>query len=376
MQMNASVRNPVKPKVAHQQTVKFEHKADPNALRVKWTLVLLVMALLIGLVVSVGIGPMNVTMIDSLSVILANIGLVDSHASIAVQSVIESIRLPRSILGMMVGASLAVCGAAMQGLFRNPLADPGLIGVTGGASLAAVTLIVLGGTSFRFLYDALGSYTLIIAAFLGAFVTTLLVSKIATTKFGTSVTSMLLAGIAIGIVTGAGVGVLTYMADDSQLRTLTFWAMGSLGGATWPIVLAASSLIIIPLLCMPLHAKNLNALLLGESEARHLGIDVEKVKKQIILLTAIGVGAAVAVSGMIGFVGLIVPHIVRLILGPDHRYLLLASALLGALFLLVADMISRTIIAPAELPIGLITTIIGGPFFIAMVIYRTKSHGL
>ena len=352
------------------------HKLSYRELKVRWSLAILSIALVVSLILSVGIGPMQISMKESLAVVLANTGLVDSQASLAVTSIIESIRLPRSLLAMLVGAALAVCGAAMQGLFRNPLADPGLIGVTGGASLAAVTLIVLGGTSFSFLYDIFGPYTLMMAAFGGAFVTTMLVSKVATTQFGTSITSMLLAGIAIGIVTGAGVGILTFMADDGQLRTLTFWAMGSLGGATWNTVLAAGSLIALPLICLPRHAKNLNALLLGESEARHLGIDVERVKRRIILLTAVAVGASVAVSGMIGFVGLIVPHIVRLTLGPDHRYLLVASAFLGALFLLVADMISRTIIAPAELPIGLITTIIGGPFFIAMVVYRARSNAL
>jgi iron complex transport system permease protein len=352
------------------------YKPSFRELKVKWCLIVLVLMLCTSLVISVGIGPMQISLWDSLHVLVASTGLVESQAPSAMANIIESIRLPRSVLGMLVGAVLAVCGAAMQGLFRNPLADPGLIGVTGGASLAAVMLIVLGGTSFAFMYEIFGAYTLMIAAFFGAFLTTMLVSKVATTKFGTSITSMLLAGIAIGIVTGAAVGLLSFMADDGQLRTLTFWAMGSLGGATWSTVLAAGSLIVIPLVFIPLQAKQLNALLLGESEARHLGIEVEKVKRYIILLTAIGVGAAVAVSGMIGFVGLIVPHIVRLTLGPDHRYLLIASAFLGALFLLIADMISRTIIAPAELPIGLITTIIGGPFFIAMVIYRTRSNAL
>lgn len=357
-------------------TKALAYQLTSRELKVRWSLIALALALLFCLILSVGVGPMQISMGDSLSVIFAHSGLVDSQVSLAVQSVVESIRLPRSILGILVGAVLAVCGAAMQGLFRNPLADPGLIGVTGGASLAAVALIVLGGTTFSFMYQLFGPYTLMIAAFVGAFITTLIVSKVATTQFGTSVTSMLLAGIAIGIITGAAVGLLTYAADDGQLRTLTFWSMGSLGGATWHTVLAAGSLIIIPLVFLPRHAKNLNALLLGESEARHLGIDVERVKRQIIMLTAVGVGAAVAVSGMIGFVGLIVPHIVRLVLGPDHRYLLVASAALGGLFLLVADMISRTIIAPAELPIGLITTIIGGPFFIAMVIYRARSNAL
>lgn len=345
-------------------------------LRIRRSLIALSMIMLVSMILSIGIGPMNISFTDSLSVVMDRLGLMNSTVAAPIQNIILSIRIPRTLLGMLVGAALAVCGAAMQGLFRNPLADPGLIGVTGGASLAAVSMIVLGGSTFSFFTDLFGPYSLMIASFMGALLTTLLVARIATTKFGTSITSMLLAGIAIGIVTGAAVGILTYMADDSQLRTLTFWSMGSLGGATWSTVLAAGSLIALPLVCLPMQAKNLNALLLGESEARHLGIEVKKVKKQIILLTALAVGASVAVSGTIGFVGLIVPHIVRLTLGPDHRYLLPASACLGALFLLIADMISRTIIAPAELPIGLITTIIGGPFFIGMVIYRVRSHML
>ena len=344
--------------------------------RIRMSSILLIIVLILALLASVGIGPMPVSMLDSLSVITAKLSLHDSNVSPVVESIVSSIRLPRTLLAMLVGAALAVCGAAMQGLFRNPLADPGLVGVTGGASLAAVSMIVLGGTSLRFITEFLGPYSLMLASFLGALLTTTVVAKIATTKYGTSVTSMLLAGIAIGIVTGAAVGFLTYLANDSQLRTLTFWAMGSVGGATWQSVITAGSFIVIPLLLIPMHAKQLNALLLGESEARHLGIDVEKVKRRLIFLTAIAVGACVSVSGMIGFVGLIVPHLVRLTLGPDHRYLLPLSALLGALFLLVADMISRTIIAPAELPIGLITTLIGGPFFIVMVVYRARSNAL
>lgn len=344
--------------------------------RIRAVSILLLIALVLALLASIGIGPMPVSMLDSLSVITAKLGLHDSNVSLVVESIVSAIRLPRTILAMLVGAALAVCGAAMQGLFRNPLADPGLVGVTGGASLAAVSMIVLGGSSLGVINQILGQYSLMLVSFLGALLTTTIVAKIATTKYGTSVTSMLLAGIAIGIVTGAAVGFLTYLADDNQLRTLTFWAMGSVGGASWQSVLSAGSFIAIPLVLIPLHAKQLNALLLGESEARHLGIDVEKVKRRLIFLTAIAVGACVSVSGMIGFVGLIVPHLVRLTLGPDHRYLLPLSALLGALFLLVADMISRTIIAPAELPIGLITTLIGGPFFIVMVVYRARSNAL
>ncbi len=336
----------------------------------------LALALCIALPVSTAIGPTDITALDASRSILTTLGFQLHETSQQVSTIVNQIRLPRSILSILVGAALAVSGAAIQGLFRNPLADPGLIGVSGGAAFAAVGMIVLGSGPLIFLKDWLEPYSLVVAAFLGGFVTTLLVAKIATNKYGTSIITMLLAGIAINIITGAGIGIFTYMADDNQLRTLTFWSMGSLGGATWESVIVAGTLIIIALVLIPLKARSLNALLLGESEARHLGIDVNKVKRQTILLSALAVGAAVAVAGMIGFVGLIVPHLIRMTLGPDHRYLLPASAMLGGLFLLCADMLSRTVIAPAELPIGLITSIIGGPFFIALIMFRAKRFSI
>lgn len=343
---------------------------------IQLSLGMLALLLALTLPLSMAIGPMNISAVDAFaslgSAIGFQIGEIPQHISV----IVEQIRLPRAVLSVLVGAALAVSGAAIQGLFRNPLADPGLIGVSGGAALAAVAMIVLGNSYLLFLQAWLEPYSLIVAAFLGGFLTTLLVARIATNKFGTSIVTMLLAGIAINIVTGAGIGIFTYMADDNQLRTLTFWSMGSLGGATWETVAAAGALILLAIVLIPLKAKSLNALLLGESEARHLGVNVDKVKRQVILLSALAVGAAVAVAGMIGFVGLIVPHLVRMTLGPDHRYLLPASAMLGGLFLLCADMISRTLIAPAELPIGLITSIIGGPFFIALIIFRAKRFSI
>lgn len=336
----------------------------------------LILALIVAFPISIAVGPMNITAADAFSSLANAIGLQVAEVKQQTEIIIEKIRMPRAIMSILVGAALAVSGAAIQGLFRNPLADPGLIGVSGGAAFAAVGMIVLGNGPLLFLKDVLDPYSLVVAAFLGGFLTTLLVARIATNKFGTSIVTMLLAGLAINIVTGAGIGIFTYMADDMQLRTLTFWSMGSLGGATWESVFAAGSLIIIALILIPAKAKSLNALLLGESEARHLGVNVTKVKREIIVLSALAVGAAVAVSGMIGFVGLIVPHIIRMSLGPDHRYLLPASAILGGLFLLCADMISRTIIAPAELPIGLITSIIGGPFFIALIMFRAKRFSI
>lgn len=346
-------------------------------LRAQWSLLGLGMALSVATLLSLGVGPMSISLSQSLQALLHGLGVWSNETIPAhVTSIIEAIRLPRTVLAMLVGAALAVSGAALQGLFRNPLADPGLIGVSGGASLAAVIVIVLGDTVFSGLSEMFGVYTLPLAAFVGALVTTLIVARIATSRFGTSMTTLLLAGLAIGIVTGAGTGVLTFIADDAQLRSLIFWSMGSLGGATWDRVIAAGVLILLALAFIPFAIKALNALLLGESEARHLGIDVERTKRWVIIMSALAVGASVAVAGMIGFVGLIVPHIVRLALGPDHRYLLPASALFGALFLLVADMFSRTVIAPAELPIGLITTLIGGPLFITLIVMRAKRSGM
>lgn len=349
---------------------------DKKLRTIQLALVLLAVSLCIALPVSIAMGPMDITTMDTISSLGSFIGFQASEVPQHVSTIIDKIRLPRAILSILVGAALAVSGAAIQGLFRNPLADPGLIGVSGGAAFAAVGMIVLGNGPLLFLKDWLEPYSLVVAAFIGGFITTLLVAKIATNKFGTSIVTMLLAGLAINIITGSGIGIFTYLADDNQLRTLTFWSMGSLGGSTWEAVIASGSLIMLAIILIPLKAKSLNALLLGESEARHLGVNVNKVKRQVILLSALAVGAAVAVAGMIGFVGLIVPHLIRMSLGPDHRYLLPASAMLGGLFLLCADMISRTMIAPAELPIGLITSIIGGPFFIALIMFRAKRFSI
>lgn len=344
--------------------------------RAQWSLGALSLLLVTLLIASVGVGPMALTMADSLQVVVSRLAGIELSVAPHVVAIVESIRIPRALLGMLVGAALAVSGAAIQGVFRNPLADPTLIGVSGGAAFAAVGSIVLGGTLLKPLHDMLGVYALPVVAFAGGLISTLIVARIATSRFGTSVTTMLLAGIAINIVTQAGIGVFSYMADDAMLRELTFWQMGSLGGATWDNLLVVATMIICALVLILRFGKALNAFLLGESEARHLGVNVDRVKLQIIVLSALAVGAAVSVSGIIGFVGLVVPHIVRMSLGPDHRHLLPASALLGALFLLVADMLSRTLIAPAELPIGLITAIIGGPFFIGLILMQAKKGGL
>lgn len=288
--------------------------------------------------------------------------------------VLTAIRLPRVLLAIGVGGGLAVSGAVMQGLFRNPLADPSLIGVSSGAALAAVITIVLGSTVFSAWSDWLGAFLLPAAAFAGGVLATVVVYRLATREGRTSVATMLLAGIAINALAGAGTGLMIFIADDDQLRDLTFWTLGSLGGATWTQLAVVGPVLLGGMLATPLLARPLNALLLGEGEALHLGINTEQVKKLVITLAALVVGAAVAVSGIIGFIGLVVPHLLRLAVGPDHRVLVPGSALLGGALLLGADLLARTIVAPAELPIGIVTALLGAPFFLWLLL-RDRKRG-
>ena len=286
------------------------------------------------------------------------------------EAVLSYIRLPRILLTVLVGAALAVSGAAMQGLFRNPLADPGLIGISSGAALAVALVIVLLGSSA----GMFGLYGLSMAAFSGGLLTCLLIFRFSALSGSFSVTYMLLAGIAVNAIAGAGIGFLTFISTDQQLRTMTFWTMGSLGSAMWPSVIVSATLVMPILVVLIRRAYELNILLLGEDDARHLGVDSSRLKKTIIVCTALSVGAAVAVSGIIGFVGLVVPHLIRLVIGPDHRILLPASALLGAVLLLCADTLARTLVAPAEMPVGLMTSLIGGPFFLWLLIKQYSGR--
>lgn len=286
--------------------------------------------------------------------------------------ILFDIRLPRLVLGMLVGAALAVPGAVMQGLFRNPLADPGLVGVGAGAGLGAITAIVLGGFLPLAFQEAIGSWLVPVAAFTGGWITTILLYRVSTRGGQTSVAVMLLAGIALAALAGALSGILIYLADDAQLRDLTFWGLGSLAGATWAKVLAALPLIALALAGAPFLARALNGLTLGEAAAAHLGIPVQRMKRVAILIVAGATGAAVAVSGGIGFIGIVVPHLLRLSIGPDHKYLLPAAAILGAALLVSADIVARTVVAPAELPIGIVTAVIGGPFFL-WILLRNRA---
>lgn len=331
--------------------------------------------LVVVILLSVGIGAVSISPVQVFAILLAQIGVETPWTFEPRQEmVLLGIRLPRVILGLLVGGGLAVSGAAMQGLFRNPLADPGLIGVSSGAALAAVLAIVFGVPMLGATLLPYSVFLIAAAAFGGSLVATYLVYQLATTHGKTSVATMLLAGIALNALASAGTGLTMLVADDAQLRDITFWILGSLGGATWETLAAAGPLIFIGMVLAPFLARALNIIALGEVEARDLGVPVEWLKKGVVLITALTVGAAVAVSGIIAFVGLVVPHLLRITFGPDHRMLLPGSALLGASLMLGADVISRTMIAPVEVPIGIVTAFVGAPFFLWLLL-RFRHRG-
>lgn len=278
------------------------------------------------------------------------------------RQVFLEIRLPRVLFSAVVGAALAVSGVAMQALFRNPLAEPGLVGVSSGGALGAVTAIVLTARDFV----AIAS-----AAFIGSLLATFLAYILGRRYPGMA--GLLLAGIAINAIAGSAIGLLTYAADDRQLRDLTFWSMGSLAGGTWSLLawVAPWTLFWLGWLCM--QWKAMNALLLGEREAAHLGYAIKPLRRKLMIVIALVIGPLVAVTGGIGFVGLVVPHLVRMTLGAHHRYCLLASAVGGALLLVLADCLARVAVIPAELPIGLVTSLIGGPFFLWLLLAKRTA---
>ncbi len=284
--------------------------------------------------------------------------------------VILEIRLPRTAFSLLIGAALAASGCVMQSLFRNPLADPGLVGISSGAALAAVLTIVLGDPLLAALPAFFRLYALPFSAFLGALAATVILYAISTREGRTSIATMLLAGVAIAALAMAGIGLMVFVSDDRQLRELTFWTLGSLGGASWEKALVLVPFIGLPLLAFARFAGDFDAMLLGEAEAAHLGIEVERLKRLAIIAVAAAVGAAVAMSGVIGFLGLVVPHLLRLSIGPTHRALLPASALAGAILLTVADTACRVVVSPAELPIGILTALFGAPFFLWLLLRR------
>ncbi len=329
--------------------------------------------LIISSIISLGIGGVAISPLSNIEHFAAYIGLGESKLELHQVLVIESIRLPRIVLGLVIGASLGLSGAVLQSLFRNPLADPGLIGVSSGAALAVVSIIVLGDTFFAAFLELTRNFALPVAAFTGSLLTTALIYHLSRRDGLTDVAMMVLMGIAVNAIVGSLIGLLTYLADDAELRSLTFWSMGSLAGAgqaAWPSV----SIMIIASLFLLKLSSPLNLFLLGEAEAHHLGIPTERIKQQAAIAAACATGAAVAAAGMIGFIGLIAPHLSRLIGGVDNRFVLPAAALIGANLIVIADTIARIIVLPAELPIGLVTSFIGGPFFFALLFREFKKR--
>ncbi|WP_437917720.1 FecCD family ABC transporter permease [Sphingobacterium sp. LRF_L2] len=331
-------------------------------------LIALSICLIFTFLFSLGLGAFFILPGEVWQVLLAKLGLSSVSPDPLKVDVLFVVRMPRVLLGLLVGAALGVSGAAIQGIFRNPLAEPGLIGISSGASLFAVLIIAFEALLFVELSEWLGYYLLVFGAFLGAGLTAFIVYRIAVKDGRPQVTTMLLAGIAINGFAGALTGLMTYMATEQQLRTITFWMLGSLGGATWDNITVIAPFILVSISFLLCFGKALNAFALGEMQADLLGMRTDKVKLWVVVLSTMAVGASVAVSGIIGFVGLLVPHTVRLLGGADNRYVLAGSLLMGALVLTLADVLSRTAVAPIELPIGVITALLGTPVFLYILI--------
>ncbi|MFF2012484.1 FecCD family ABC transporter permease [Streptomyces sp. NPDC058195] len=328
----------------------------------------LIAALLVCCLVSAGTGAYGIPLGDVLGSVQHRLGLGGAALDRVGESVLWNVRLPRVVLALLVGASLGCAGALMQGVFGNPLAEPGVIGISSGAAVGAVGSIALGLTF-------LGNWTVTVCAFAAGLVTVLLVYALSRSGGRTEVVTLILTGIAVNAFAGALIGLFVFFADNAQISQITFWQLGSLAQATWPKVLAVLPCALLGLLVAPFYARRLDLLALGERPARHLGVDVERLRVVLVLVVALLTAAAVAVAGIITFVGLLVPHLLRMANGPGHRFLLPGSALGGALVLVAGDLAARTVAAPAELPLGVLTALIGSPFFFWLLRRTRRKQG-
>jgi iron complex transport system permease protein len=309
-------------------------------------------------------------------------------------SLIADIRWPRVAMAVFVGAALAIAGAAIQGVFRNPLAAPGLVGISSGAAVGAVTAILLK-TDFSDVLKTLPDIGLIdlstlsgirfaqtIFAFIGSLLATLLVYRLARSGGRTDTASLLLIGFAVNTIGGAYVGLATYIGDEAQTTDIIFWSLGSLTGINWQDVYLILPFVLVGSIILPLFARQFNVMTLGDAEAQHLGVNTERIRQLAMLLSAVMVGAAVSFAGIIGFIGLVIPHLMRLLFGPDHRIVLPSSLLGGAIFLVAADMIGRSLPGPSiesgitiEVPVGVLTALVGGPFFLFLILFTQRRRG-
>ncbi|MFW5873840.1 MAG: FecCD family ABC transporter permease [Verrucomicrobiota bacterium] len=332
---------------------------------------LIAVLLLLSMLSSIGLGDKPI----ALEHVLEALAGAEAQADTVDGIIVRNIRTPRVLTAVLVGAALAVSGAVLQAIFRNPLADPGLIGVSAGGAAGAIVFIVFGAWLIPSDWDWLRSSGLSLFPMAGGIGITFLVYWLSRHEGRTHVTTMLLTGLAINALVGALIGYAVFFSDDDQLRDFTFWSLGSLARANWSILAWLAPVIAALVGALLLYRRQLNLMLLGEYEALHLGVDVEKIRRHLIFLTAGGVGLTVALCGMIGFVGLITPHLCRLLLGPDHRWLLPASALMGAALLVNADLLARVSIRYSELPVGVLTATVGAPFFL-MLVARSKRRAL
>ncbi|MGO1959865.1 MAG: FecCD family ABC transporter permease [Yaniella sp.] len=317
-----------------------------------------------------GIGQMSITPMETLSAVLRRIGIdigFQSEHPYA-EAALWDVRFPRVMLAVLVGAALATSGVLMQGVFGNPLAEPGIVGVSSGAAAMAGVVIVFGLNVF-------GSWTLVVGAFLGGLLATWVVYITARKGGRTEVVTLILTGVAVNAVGGAIIALMTFLGDTSAREEIVFWQLGSLNATRWQDVAIAAPVIILGIILCFYYVRKLDLLTLGERQARHLGVDVERMRKQVIVLVAIITSAAVAFSGIIAFVGLVVPHIIRMIVGPGHKILLPASMLGGSVLLLAADSAARTIVPYADLPIGILTALVGGPFFFYLIRRTRRGAG-
>ncbi|MGA5467495.1 FecCD family ABC transporter permease [Streptomyces arboris] len=326
------------------------------------------LALLAGCLLSAAIGAYSIPIGDVLGSLQHRIGLGGQPLDRVGESVLWNVRLPRVVLALLVGASLGCAGALMQGVFGNPLAEPGVIGISAGAAVGAVASIALGLTFF-------GNWTITVFAFIAGLATVLLVYTLSRSGGRTEVVTLILTGIAVNAFAGALIGLFIFFADNAQITQITFWQLGSLSQATWPKVLAVLPCALAGLLIAPFYARKLDLLALGERPARHLGVDVERLRILLVLVVALLTAAAVAVAGIISFVGLLVPHLLRMANGPGHRFLIPGSALGGALVLVAGDLAARTVAAPAELPLGVLTALFGSPFFFWLLRRTRRKQG-
>jgi iron complex transport system permease protein len=358
-------------------TIAATHRAFVSGRHAALSPALVLGALFVALIVAAGIAASLGAAGIPLQRLPAALGIAHGDAAAVArdQLILWSVRLPRIALAIMVGALLAAGSTLMQGLFRNPLADPMLAGISPGAGFASAAAIVVGDRVLADSKALLPFEVLPAAAIAGALVTTIILYRLATRYGRTSIATLLLAGIAIGALANAGIGFLVFLADDRQLRDITFWLLGSLGGATWGKIAVLAPILAVVVAGVPFIARGLDLMVLGETEAFHMGIAVERVKRVAIVLVAAATGAAVSVAGVIGFVGIVVPHLLRLVIGPGHRLLLPAALLLGATLLLIADTFARVIASPAELPIGVVTAAIGAPFFLSLLLRQRGAVG-